>query len=497
MGASLDHAVWFHRPVDPSEWHLYDFTCHTLNGGARHHLRQPVLHRRRPRGHRRPGGPAEGAEGARSGVTPTGTRSTVALPADPLGDDVTYPGAHAATSPDKPAVVMAGTGEMVTYGELDERSIRLARLWREAGLDAGDHVALLADNHPRYFEVFWAALRSGLYITTINRYLTADEAATSSTTAGPGRSWPATPSPTWPGTSPAHAPGCDVLLMCGRHRRRASRSYEDAIAAFPTEPLEHEPRGATMLYCSGTTGRPKGIMRPLDDVTVDDPTACPGLLTMLFGFDGDTVYLSPAPLYHAAPLAFTTGVQALGGTVVVHGALRRRRRAAVDRAVPGHPQPVGADDVRPHAEAPGRGAASVTTCRRLRVAMHAAAPCPVEVKRQMIEWWGPILHRVLRRHRGQRHHCHRLGRLAGAPRLGRPVDPSARSTSATRRRRAAHRRGRHHLLRAARDAVRVPQRPRARRRTPSTPSTPTGRRSATSATSTTTATSTSPTARRS
>ena len=87
-----------------------------------------------------------------------------------------YPGLHARSHPDKPAVIMGASGHTVTFAQLDERSNRLARLWHEAGLRPGDHVALFLENHPRYFEVVWAALRSGLYLTTVNRYLTEEEA---------------------------------------------------------------------------------------------------------------------------------------------------------------------------------------------------------------------------------------------------------------------------------------------------------------------------------
>ena len=87
-----------------------------------------------------------------------------------------YPGHHAETSPDKAAAISARTGEVVTYAELDARSNRLAQLLWAEGLRRGDHLAVFLENHLRYFEVAWAALRSGLYLTTVNRYLTAPEA---------------------------------------------------------------------------------------------------------------------------------------------------------------------------------------------------------------------------------------------------------------------------------------------------------------------------------
>lgn len=101
-----------------------------------------------------------------------------------------YPGAHAATRPDHPAVIMGRSGEVVTYRQLDERSNQLARLWRERGLVTGDHVAIFSENQPRFFEVMWAALRSGLYVTTINSCLSAEEVGYILRTLGLDRSSP-------------------------------------------------------------------------------------------------------------------------------------------------------------------------------------------------------------------------------------------------------------------------------------------------------------------
>ena len=147
-----------------------------------------------------------------------------------------------------------------------------------------------------------------------------------------------------------------------------------------------------MLYSSGTTGRPKGIKYKIKQEPIGAMPARDGHDHRdLRAWTSDSVYLSPAPLYHSAPLFYCMSTMRLGGTVIVHGAVRSRGRAAPDRAVPRHAQPVGADDVRAHAEAARRRARRGTTCRRTRSAIHAAAPCPVEVKRQMIEWWGPII----------------------------------------------------------------------------------------------------------
>ncbi len=168
-------------------------------------------------------------------------------------------------------------------------------------------------------------------------------------------------------------------------------SYEDAIAAQPAEPLADRVAGRDMLYSSGTTGRPKGIKTAAASDPVDTPSAVTGLGLLLFGFGPDTIYLSPAPLYHSAPLRFTMAVHQVGGTVVVMEhfdasealALIERYRVTTSQWVPTMFMRL----LKLPADV--RAGFDVSS---LEVAIHAAAPCPVEVKRQMIEWWGPVLH---------------------------------------------------------------------------------------------------------
>lgn len=173
-----------------------------------------------------------------------------------------FPGATAAATPDKPAVVMASTGQVVTHRELDDRSNQLARLWREHGLVPGDHVAVFMENHPRYLEVVWAALRSGLYVTTVNSYLSAAELAYILSDSG-ARSVVASPARAEVLREALNdAPGVELPLVTDGGAG-AMGDYEKALAAQPTTPLDDQPAGEFMLYSSGTTGRPKGIKRPL------------------------------------------------------------------------------------------------------------------------------------------------------------------------------------------------------------------------------------------
>lgn len=301
-----------------------------------------------------------------------------------------YPGTHAAQFPDKPAVVMAGTGTTLTYRELDEQSQRLARHWYDSGLRRGDHVALLSDNVPEVFVVYWAALRSGLYITAVNHhlapaeisYIINDSGSTALVAAAGVRDQAVAILGDIPAVTLRLAFGGDVV---------GYDSYEDALACAAHEPLPSQPAGSDMLYSSGTTGRPKGIKVPLVDRQVDEPNPLSMLFAHLYGFDSDTVYLSPAPAYHAAPLRFSGFVQSMGGTVVVMERFDPEAAlAAIERYRITHSQWVPTMFVR-MLKLPKeiRDQHDVAT---LKVAIHAAAPCPVEVKHSMIDWWGPILH---------------------------------------------------------------------------------------------------------
>jgi fatty-acyl-CoA synthase len=300
-----------------------------------------------------------------------------------------HPGRHAQEFPDKPAHVMGRSGETVTYGELDDRSNRLAQLLWDAGLRRGDHVALFMENHPRYFEVYWAAIRSGLYLSTVNRYLSAEEAAYIVDDCGARALVTSAALGDVAEQMLPQIPGCPVRLMADG-ARDGYDAYEEATAAFPARPLDEQPRGDTMLYSSGTTGRPRGIWRPLSEAMIDDPYPLPALIGGLFSMTEGTVYLSPAPLYHSAPIGFTATVQSLGGTVVVMEKFDARealRCLEAYRAT--HSQWVPTMFTR-MLKLPDRDRARHDLSSH-RVAIHAAAPCPPLVKRAMIEWWGPIL----------------------------------------------------------------------------------------------------------
>ena len=300
-----------------------------------------------------------------------------------------YPGYWAAKYPHKAAAVLASTRETLTFGELDARSNQFARFLYERGLRRGDHFAIFMENNLRFFEVVWAALRSGLYITTINRYLTTDEVAYIVTDSGSKALVSSIQlREVAEGVTPL-IPDCPYRLMAGGEVI-GWKNYESACAPMSTDPLTEQWIGGAMLYSSGTTGRPKGIIRDLPALRLTDlPEPTEGA-SGPYGFDSNTVYLSPAPLYHSAPFAFTTNIQRHGGTVVVmprFDALEALRYIEEFKVT--HSQWVPTMFVR---------MLKLTDEERIRfdlssqlVAIHAAAPCPVDVKRRMIEWWGSII----------------------------------------------------------------------------------------------------------
>jgi acyl-CoA synthetase (AMP-forming)/AMP-acid ligase II len=301
-----------------------------------------------------------------------------------------HPGVHASERPDAVAVSMGESGVEVTYRELEEGSNRLAHLLRERGLVQGDHLAVLLPNHPRYFEVVWAALRTGLYLTPINWHLGVEEAGyiiedcgaqAIVTTAAFGELMGK--------LGPSLANVATRLVLDGD--LPGFEPYEATLASRPGTPVDDEVEGTFMFYSSGTTGRPKGIKPVLTGRKFGQGSAIDGLLSANYGFTSATRYLCPAPLYHAAPIGWSTAVQRLGGTVVVMERFDATAalRLIGDRTI-SHAQFVPTHFVRmlklPVEERSRYDLSSLETV------VHAAAPCPVEVKQQMFDWWGPIIY---------------------------------------------------------------------------------------------------------
>src|SRR5262245_16219243 len=300
-----------------------------------------------------------------------------------------WPGKHAQERPEHPAYVMAGSGEVVTYRELNDRSNRLAQLFWDAGLRFGDHIAVFMENRPEFFEVCWAAQRSGLFYTCINWHFNAEETAYILDDCDAQVLVISDAFAELASELLDQMPRVTVRLMVGA-AVDGYDSYVDARDGFPAEPLDEELEGTRMLYSSGTTGRPKGVKYKITRQRVGELPLEMGLMTAVWGFGPESVYLSPAPLYHSAPLFYCMSVMRLGGTAIVMEQFDPEEALAlIERYHVTHTQWVPTMFVRmlklPDA------ARSKYDVSSQRVALHAAAPCPVEIKRQMIEWWGPII----------------------------------------------------------------------------------------------------------
>jgi long-chain acyl-CoA synthetase len=305
-----------------------------------------------------------------------------------------YPGPYAQRHPDRPAVIMAGTGETIPYSEFEARANRCARLLRSVGLGCGDHFSIFMENHARYLELCAAGERTGSYYTCINSYLTPEEVAYIVDNSG---SRVLITSAAKRDVALAALPDCprvELVLVVDDPGGAADprvRDYVEATADLPAEPIADEALGIAMLYSSGTTGRPKGIVRPLPEQAPAEPLPLYRFLDDLWRYREDMIYLSPAPLYHSAPQAACNLALRRGGTVVVMERFDPERYLElVDRHRVTHSQLVPTMFSRmlklPEAERTRHDLSS------LEVVVHAAAPCPVPVKRQMIEWWGPIIH---------------------------------------------------------------------------------------------------------
>jgi acyl-CoA synthetase (AMP-forming)/AMP-acid ligase II len=297
---------------------------------------------------------------------------------------------HGASRPEATALVMS-SGETLSYGELLTRSDAAAQLLYHAGLRRGDGAAIMLLNSPEFFEIAWAAQRSGLYYTPVNTHLTFEEVDYIVDDSG------------------AKALFIDASMtelaerLVDRNPAVTARysvggdldgylQYEKATAAMPAGGPPEPSQGTEMLYSSGTTGRPKAVHRPLPGP--EGSWAQGAVETSLrdrYGMTEDDVYLSPAPLYHSAPLNFTMAVLRLGATNVVMERFDPEQcLQLIERHRVTHAQFVPTMFVRmlklPEAV---RRRYDVSS---LRYVVHAAAPYPVEVKQQMMDWLGPIIY---------------------------------------------------------------------------------------------------------
>lgn len=296
---------------------------------------------------------------------------------------------HAAADPNR--VAIACDGEALSYGALDAMASRMAASFRACGLLRGDHVATLVGNRPEMLAAAWAAWRAGVYLTPMPtslaqpevEYLLRDCDAKLILADGEFASLaePLT----------RNSEFASVHRISTRGSVRGFTPLAPLLAAVAPLPVEQEMPGALMMYTSGTTGAPKGVFRPLLPAGWHGTPPFASDLIQLFGVGGhDVRYLSTAPLYHAAPLRFALAVTAGGGTVHVMGkfdaaralGILQKERITHSQWVPAMFQRMLAlpQEQRLAFQAPAH-----------RCAIHGAAPCPAELKRRMIDWWGPIL----------------------------------------------------------------------------------------------------------
>ena len=305
-----------------------------------------------------------------------------------------YATTHAAEHPDQAALIMSPSGEVVTYRAFEERANQLAHLLRRLGLHRGDHIAVLSGNTVAMLEIEAAAERTGLYFTLVSTHLTPNEIAYIVDNC---RARVLFADASLADAAQVAATRCPKLerrvvmrLDPAEPAAQDWESLETLVAGLPATPIGDEQFGIPMHYSSGTTGRPKGILRPLPEMSMADSLVIVQFRQRLFGFREGMTYLSPAPLYHSAPQAAVSAALRIGATTVVMEhfqpeewlALVERHRVTHCQMVPTmfHRLLVLPEEVRRRYDVSS-----------LENVIHGAAPCPVPVKRAMIEWLGPIV----------------------------------------------------------------------------------------------------------
>jgi acyl-CoA synthetase (AMP-forming)/AMP-acid ligase II len=302
-----------------------------------------------------------------------------------------YPGAFIETQPEKPALIMANSGFTQTFAELDAAANQVSRMLRSAGVQPGDHVAICMENHDRFFEIIWGCHYAGAVYTACSSRLTSSELCYVINDCGAVAFITSMYKAEQAAEIVAETPNVALRLMLDG-TIDGYESYETSVAWLPPTPLDEDRlAGMDMLYSSGTTGRPKGVTRAFTSTPLETtPGGVAPLMQILFGVTNDSVYLSPAPFYHAAPLRFSMGAHALGATVVAmehfdaeqYLALVEGYRATVSQVVP----TMFVRFLKLPPEVRRRYDVSSLQC-----VIHAAAPCPVPIKKEMIEWFGPII----------------------------------------------------------------------------------------------------------
>jgi long-chain acyl-CoA synthetase len=303
-----------------------------------------------------------------------------------------YTGKHAHLRPLQPAFIMADSGEAVTYAELEARSNRLAHLLRNRGLKRLDHYAIFMENNSRYLEACSAGERSGLYFTCVNSYLTASELAYIITNSESRILITSVAKLDVAREALQQCPKVELCIVAdGAGESERIVGLREATSGLPKTPIPDESIGTAMLYSSGTTGRPKGILRALPEQPPTQQLPLFGFLQKLWHYREGMIYLSPAPLYHSAPQAAVNLTIRMGGTAIIMERFDPERYLElIEKWGVTHSQLVPTMFSR-MLKLPEETRTRYDLSS-LEIAIHAAAPCPATVKKEMIEWWGPIIH---------------------------------------------------------------------------------------------------------
>jgi long-chain acyl-CoA synthetase len=302
-----------------------------------------------------------------------------------------HPRLHAETHPDKPALILASSGDSITYAQLESRANRGAHTLRSLGLGNGDAVAISCDNRLEFFDIYWAAQRAGLILVLLSARLKTDEITHIVNDSGVKA---LLISDTMSNTARdvlahrAAMPGLEKIVTIGPVDKLAD--WNALCSTQADTPIDDEQNGGRMVYSSGTTGRPKGLKfdSALGNPVQTNPAAA--LFSAHYGFNANTVYLSPAPLYHSAPMGMTSAMQSIGATAVVMNKFEPEEfLKAIERYKITDVMVVPTMFIRLLAlpeEVRARYDLS-----SLKTVIHAAAPCPIQVKQAMIDWLGPII----------------------------------------------------------------------------------------------------------
>jgi fatty-acyl-CoA synthase len=309
-----------------------------------------------------------------------------------------HPRHWAQLTPERPAIIFGGSGERITYAALDQRANRCAHLMRRMGLQRGAHVAILIENHPCFLEIAWAAHNAGLYFTPISWRFQLEEIAFILQDCGAGLLFVSVKHRALAVQLRQQLPALQCFVVaeasdapdCDMPGSNILDSYEAALATCSAEPLQDESRGSDLVYSSGSTGRPKGVKQKLADTGIDKPSAMFAVYEQRYGWNTDTIYLMPAPLYHSGPLRFAMTMQHLGATLVVMEHFDAATTLALCeryRVTDAHWVPTMLVRIL---KLPQREREAYDLSSVIRI-IHGAGPCAPDIKRAMIAWLGPIL----------------------------------------------------------------------------------------------------------